>query len=176
MFFQLNNQRFTVKKATLENLDSIENLLIEASKWIESKGLSQWKYYLTNMEGNRNEIVDSIERGDTFVLAFQGEVIGTLTLSDSPTDWDVDIWGDEVWEEESVYLHRVVISRRFKGKGVGQAFLHWAESFCKRKGVKKIRFDCLYNNKNLNSYYQKRYPLKDIVNKFGQHSIYEKIL
>ena len=41
--------------------------------------------------------------------------------------WDRRLWGDE-GHEESVYLHRLAINRRFAGAGLGRTIMTWAET------------------------------------------------
>jgi GNAT superfamily N-acetyltransferase len=168
--------RYSVKKAEVEDTKYIVDLLKDASLWLNSKGLQQWSYYLTDMDGNIDEITESIKSGHSFLMIINDKVAGTLTLEPSPTDWDREIWTNGAEENGCVYLHRFVIKRELKGKGIGEAFLDWAETYCKQEGLKKIRFDCLYNNRGLNQYYQERFAFKEAANVHGKHSKYEKIL
>jgi hypothetical protein len=57
-----------IKKAGMEELDIILDLLKDASWWLKSKGLQQWDYYLTNMDGNLGEITESLGKGHTYLF------------------------------------------------------------------------------------------------------------
>ncbi|WP_175991418.1 GNAT family N-acetyltransferase [Bacillus sp. Marseille-Q1617] len=167
---------YTIKKAGIEELDIILDLLKDASLWLKTKGLTQWDYYLTDMDGNLVEIIDSIRRGHTYLLFWKNEAAGSLTLEPSPNEWDCDIWGDEASEERCLYLHRLVVKRKWKGEGLGAECLNWAESFCQQNGYEKLRFDCLHSNDGLNHYYQTRYTLRETVHVHGVHNKYEKMI
>jgi GNAT superfamily N-acetyltransferase len=171
-----NNLEYTIEKAGLDDLDTVLYLLKNASKWLKSKGLQQWDYYLTDMEGNLKEISDSIRKGSTYLLFIENRGVGTLTLESLPNEWDCELWGAEADEDGCMYLHRLVVEREWKGKGFGDICLDWAESFCQENGYEKIRFDCLHSNNKLNHYYQRRFTLKETVHIHGVHNKYEKIV
>jgi GNAT superfamily N-acetyltransferase len=165
-----------IKKAGMEELDIILDLLKDASWWLKSKGLQQWDYYLTNMDGNLGEITESLGKGHTYLFLLNNRAAGTFTLETSPNEWDCEIWGDAAAEEGCMYLHRLVVKREWRGEGFGDKCLKWAESFCQQNGYEKLRFDCLHSNEGLNQYYQKRYNLKETVHVHGMHNKYEKII
>jgi GNAT superfamily N-acetyltransferase len=165
---------YMIKKVGIEELEIIIDLLIDASWWLKSKGLQQWDYYLTDIDGNLGEITESLKKGNTYLLLLSNRAAGTLTLESSPNKWDCEMWGDAAAEEGCMYLHRLVVKREWKGEGLGAECLKWAESFCQQNGYGKLRFDCLHSNEGLNHYYQKRYKLKETVHFHGTHNKYEK--
>ncbi len=132
--------------------------------WLQTKVTKQWDYYLTDLEGNKEEVVDSLENKATYVLEKSGRIIATLTLEAKPSEWDVEIWG-----KSHGRMSPTCIDWRFIGDGL----LDWAEQKAKATGKKSIRFDCVASNEGLNQYYQSRYPLKEIIHIHGRHSKYE---
>ena len=87
--------------------------------WLQTKVTKQWDYYLTDLEGNKEEVVDSLENKATYVLEKSGRIIATLTLEAKPSEWDVEIWGDKP-REDVTYLHRLAVHRGWT-PGLGRA-------------------------------------------------------
>ena len=161
-----------IRLAKKEDLEEVLELLVNAAGWLRSKGTKQWDYYLTDLEGNKEEVVASIENDSTYIVEQDGKAIATLTLESAPNEWDMDIWGDQAGDDVA-YLHRLAVHRGFAGKGIGASLLDWAENAMRTSGKKSIRFDCIADNEGLNRYYQKRYPLKEVINIHGHHCKYE---
>lgn len=156
----------------MSNLKEVLDLLVNAAEWLQSKETTQWDYYLNDLEGNTDEVSDSIRNGSTYLLLHEDRPIASVTLEDQPSEWDMDLWEGEA-HEHVMYLHRLVLHRDYSGIGLGNKLLDWSENHVKASGRYKIRFDCLASNQGLNSYYQRRYTLKEIANKYGQHCKYE---
>lgn len=161
-----------IRLAKKEDLENVLELLVNAASWLQTKGTKQWDYYLTDLEGNKEEVIDSIEKESTYIVEHNGIVMATLTLESAPNEWDVDVWGEEAGDDVA-YLHRLAVHRDFAGKGIGASLLDWAENAMRTSGKKSIRFDCIADNEGLTRYYQKRYPLKEVIKIHGRHCKYE---
>jgi GNAT superfamily N-acetyltransferase len=175
MRFILDEEVYEITQAKNEDLRKVLNLLVNAATWLKTKRTKQWSYYLTELDGNEEEILHSIKNGATYLVEKEGQHISTLTLEKNPSGWDLDLWGENA-RDDVVYLHRLVVHRNHAGKGIGSALLDWVEKEAQEAGKKIIRFDCIASNEGLNHYYQKRYPLKEVVDIHGRHSKYEIIL
>jgi GNAT superfamily N-acetyltransferase len=173
MILQIKDQEFTLRVAREDDLQKVLTLLVEAADWLQTKGTTQWDYYLTDLEGNKEEVLESIKKQNTYLLVDDGQAVATLTLEDEPSEWDSDIWGEEASQENVIYLHRLVVNRKYSGGGIGDALIDWAKEDVRNRGKNYIRFDCLNNNVGLNNYYQRHYRLKEIANIYGKHSKYE---
>ncbi|WP_270168650.1 GNAT family N-acetyltransferase [Paenibacillus sp. SYP-B4298] len=50
-------------------------------------------------------------------------------------------WISELWQEldhiESGYIHRFAVNRNYKGLGIGEQLIIWAEDFIRNNGKKK---------------------------------------
>ncbi|MDX8361492.1 GNAT family N-acetyltransferase [Cytobacillus sp. IB215316] len=167
---------FHLKSAKEKDLQVVLQLLIQAATWLQTKGTTQWDYYLTHLEENTQEILDSILKGNTYILLKENKAIATITLEDQPTEWDTDIWGQARNNNNIVYLHRIVVHREYAGKQIGEKLIEWAVQLVKGQGKQYIRFDCLRSNKGLNTYYQRKYELKGIANIYGEHCKYEIVV
>ena len=58
----------TIRLAKREDLEKVIGLLVNAAGWLQTKGTKQWNYYLTDLEGNVDEIVTSIENKSTYIV------------------------------------------------------------------------------------------------------------
>lgn len=164
---------FNLRVATENELGQVLELLVGAAQWLQTKATTQWDYYMTDLEGNTKEVLDSIEKRNTYILEQDGEAAASVTLEGEPSEWDCDIWGEEAGQSDAVYLHRLVVNRKFAGTGIGEALMDWAKKQVRDQGKKCIRFDCLSSNEGLNRYYQRYHELKGIANIYGRHSKYE---
>ncbi|QTN00702.1 GNAT family N-acetyltransferase [Sediminibacillus dalangtanensis] len=173
MKWTIDEQDFLWRKAETSDLNGVLSLLQQAGRWLQTKNTTQWDYYVTDLQGNTAEVKDSIDNHHTYVLESDGQAIASITLEDSPSEWDFSIWGEEAGEAPAFYLHRMVVHRDYAGKEIGGRMIEWAREVAKEKEKKCIRFDCLASNSGLNHYYQKRYRRVGIANVYGQHSKYE---
>jgi GNAT superfamily N-acetyltransferase len=173
MKLSIDEEVFELKQAKSEDLHKVLDLLVQAAEWLQTKNTTQWEYYITNLEKNTQEVIDSIMNGSTYILEKGDHIVASITLEHSANEWDMDIWGQNASEGDAVYLHRLVVHREYAGKSIGSYLMGWAEEYVKTTEKSCIRFDCLANNEGLNNYYQRRYELKEIVNIYGKHCKYE---
>lgn len=71
-----------------------------------------------------------------FLFRQNEELAGVVMLLPEASGWDRRLWGDE-GHEESVYLHRLAINRRFAGAGLGRTIMTWAETGVSCPGKRK---------------------------------------
>ena len=163
MNLHVNDRKFTIRKAKKEDISKVLSLLVEAAEWLKTKKTTQWDYYLTDLEGNMEEVMESINRLNTYLLETDGVAVASITLEEEPGEWDREIWGDEAAQDDAVYLHRLVVNREYAGLGLGDALIEWAKNDVSQRGKKYIRFDCLNSNEGLNSFYQRHTPSRELL-------------
>ncbi|WP_194841287.1 GNAT family N-acetyltransferase [Salinibacillus xinjiangensis] len=173
MDIQMNQEWYQLVQVQKRDLQDVLELLVQAAKWLQTKNTTQWDYYIKDLEGNTQEVLDSIENNSTFLLRKNGRAIATITLENTPNDWDCEMWEEAVKDEGVVYLHRIVIHREYAGQKLGEQLIDWAKDYMREQGGRYIRFDCLGTNEGLNRYYQKHYEFKGVVNKYSKHCKYE---
>ncbi len=66
---------------------------------------------------------------------------------------DLLFWPD-IPQEESAFVHRLVVARRFKGQGVSTALLQWAVQHTRACGRKFLRLDCDAERRRLRALYE----------------------
>ena len=134
-----------IRRAVVDEAGTIASLLQETALWILSKGIRQW-----NPEMFTTEYVEKLfaER-EIYVAESDGEIIGLFTLQ-----WSDPSYWRELDNEESGYLHRLVVRRSAGGSGLGRRMLDWAEDYIRLQGKRWIRLDCMAENTKLNEFYQ----------------------
>ncbi|TYS89616.1 hypothetical protein [Rossellomorea aquimaris] len=60
-------------------------LLVNAATWLKTKRTKQWRYYLTDLDGNEEEVLHSNENEATHFVEKEGQPIFPLTLK--KTKW-----------------------------------------------------------------------------------------
>ncbi len=136
----------TVQRASRDESQYILDLWKGSAMWLKSIGINQWEPDYFKIE----QVIDLFDKGfEVFVAKLNDEYVGTLYIC----------WSDpELWEEldhiESGYIHRFAVHRNYKGLGIGEQLIIWAEDFIRDNGKKKIRLDCMAENMRLNQYYK----------------------
>ncbi|XEC94088.1 GNAT family N-acetyltransferase [Paenibacillus tarimensis] len=139
------SESLSIRRATDEDVDDIRSLFIDAAQWIHStRGFWQWR-----VESFEREIVDAFVRdNEVFVAVLRNELVGCFSVH-----WGYEeIWGEQ-FHEDAGYVHRLCVSRKRKGEGIGRELIRYAESYVRAKGKSRLRLDCMADNPRLNSYY-----------------------
>lgn len=63
------------------------------------------------------------------------------------------IWGPTSLDR-ALYLHRIVTSSAFRGRGYVRSIVSWAIAFARDSGLRFVRMDTWADNQKLNDYYQ----------------------
>ncbi len=135
-----------IRTAQIEDLEGVQKLYVEAARWIRfSQGIIQWSEDTFTTDYLEQFICEN----DVFVAYLEGELVGCFSIH-----WKYEeIWG-ELFHDNAGYVHRLVVSRKYKGQGIGGHFITWAEAYIKNKGKKWLRLDCMADNPALNQYYR----------------------
>lgn len=127
----------------------IIQLLKEIATWLKSEEIDQWSYLLS--EGEDDEIEQAILNSETYVAEYDKKLIGTFTISSILSEWDLNLWGNQV--NRSLYLHRLAIDIVHKGNGWGYEIIRWIEEEFSGQYM-YLRLDCVSNNPRLNQFYR----------------------
>ncbi|MCB5336198.1 hypothetical protein JTE87_03117 [Bacillus amyloliquefaciens] len=118
---------FRVTSARKDDEEEVMDLLVQAAEWLRDKGSNQWSGLLQGED--THNMREAIAKGYVFLFRQNEELAGVVMLLPEASGWDRRLWGDE-GHEESVYLHRLAINRRFAGAGLGRTIMTWAETGC----------------------------------------------
>lgn len=134
-----------IRLATKRDANNIANLIEQRAVALNEQGSDQWTEYLEQdlVERVRTDITE----GSVYVFEDDQQILASIALL-PPDDWDDNLWDDS---ERGQYIHRIVVSEKLKGRGVGQQLMeHVLEEADEDE---PIRLDCVADNEFLNSYY-----------------------
>ena len=141
-------------RAADDNVDftAIIRLIQEAADWLRTRGTDQWARPWPNEAGRDSRIRAALRQGKTWICWDQGIPAATIT-----TDPDEDpYWAAEDRAEPAVYVHRLAVSRKYSGYGLGAALLDWAALTGRREHQANwVRVSAWTDNHSLHAYYQK---------------------
>lgn len=144
---------FIMKQATQSDTKEILTLLVDTAKWFKEKGSSQWEGLLQGIDSHRT--TEAIQRGDVFVCKKGKDIAGMVMLLQSPSEWDIGLWGDSaVQQNDSLYLHRLAINRKYADHQLGREILTWCQQSIRFENRLRIRLDCVAENAFLNQFYR----------------------
>lgn len=133
-----------IRLATVADVPSIDALILTKATAFKLAGKTQWQKYL---EPSRTEFVTyDVTNGTVYVYEENDTIVGAVSLI-PPTSWDENLWDDP---DAAVYVHRLVVDSRHKGKQIGAQLMRQAMTESKR-----IRLDCVATNSFLNEYYSR---------------------
>lgn len=135
-----------IRKAAPEDARRILELWQGLGTWLQSEGIDQWRPDLFSLD----EILGYLADGSELMLAVRhDDLAGTYLIMWS----DPSVWG-ELDEADAGYIHRLAVSRTYRGLKLGRVLLQHAEARIKQNGKKTARLDCMADNERLNRYYR----------------------
>ncbi|MBY8879096.1 GNAT family N-acetyltransferase [Actinacidiphila acidipaludis] len=137
--------KITMRPAKPSELGTVEDLLTEASVWLAQRGIDQWQF-----PPHRDRITHAIEHGECFIAEMDGTIIGTITLDAHP---DPEFWVADDEPNDALYVHRMAVTRKAAGAGVGAVMLEWASKRAAEAGKGWLRLDAWRTNEGLHRYY-----------------------
>lgn len=142
---------FFLNRATGDHLDAIIGLVEEAAAWLRGKDTDQWAQPWPSREARDWRIRTDLSAGKTWIAWHASGPAATITAERAPdqklrADWDA---------QPATYVRRLVVSRRFAGRGLGSELLNWAgRRAARRYGARWIRIDVWTTNNALHKYYE----------------------
>jgi GNAT superfamily N-acetyltransferase len=136
----------TVRQARRADVNAVEELLIEAARWVDALGEVMWE------EGElaAGRVAAEVEEGQFFLAVVDGEPGGAIKFQLE----DRLFWPD-LTQSESAFVHRLVVGRRYKGLGVSTALLQWAVDRARAMGKRYLRLDCDASRPKLRALYER---------------------
>jgi len=126
----------------------VEGMLREAARWVDAMGVVMWD----EGELDSSRIAREVADGQFFVAEVDGTIVGAIRFQLE----DRLFWPDLV-QADSAFVHRLVVARAFKGRGVSTALLEWSVERARAMGRRFLRLDCD----------AERAKLRDLYERFG---------
>ncbi len=135
-----------VRHAEERDLPVVEALLLEAACWVDALGVVMWE----DGELERERLAAEIAAGQFFLAESDGAAAGVVRFQlEDPLFWP------DMPSGEAAFVHRLAVSRQFKGLGVSSALLGWAVAHARELGRKYLRLDCDASRPKLRALYER---------------------
>lgn len=135
-----------VRPALPADTNTVRNLLLEAAAWVDALGVVMWEAGELEFDAVAGEVA-----AGQFVLAeIDGLPAGAIRFQ-----LDDDLFWPDLTGGDSAFVHRLVVSRAFKGRGVSSALLHWAADQARSLGKAWLRLDCDDDRPKLKALYER---------------------
>jgi GNAT superfamily N-acetyltransferase len=132
---------------------TILGLIQEAADWLRTKNTDQWARPWPDQEGLERRIRAAILQGTSWICWDDTTPAATITADPREDPY----WSEAHPAEPAIYVHRLVVSRKYAGQGLGAALLDWAGGTARRKhGASWIRLSAWTTNDRLHSYYRRQ--------------------
>jgi hypothetical protein len=135
-----------MRQATSADLDTVLEILLERTVWLQARGSDQWNHGRDFRDG----LEARIAHGQTWLAEEDGEAIGTVTIrrGGNPAFWTPDELTDR-----ALYASKsaTVLDR---GGGLGPMILRWLRNRAAEREMHYLRWDAWRTNDQLHAYYQ----------------------
>lgn len=125
------------------DLQIIYKLFEEAILFLKQNNYIGWKSY------DKAFIKNEVKNSSVYKLVTGDEIVCVFSVCYS----DALIWREKE-NGNAVYLHRLVLNRKFEGKKVFKNVLEWVLALAREKGLACVRMDTWAENEKLIGYYQ----------------------
>lgn len=134
-----------IRKATTADIALIEDILLEAVKWLDSIGKHGWNE--EDVKWESLSLHHSIEH--FYIMEKENEAIATFLLADEdPIFWK------ELPKGESLYIHKLCVRRKAAKSGASVMILDFFKNEAKRLGMDACRLDCKSHKPELRHFYE----------------------
>jgi GNAT superfamily N-acetyltransferase len=135
-----------IRLARAEDARTISGILSEAAKWLEESGMRMWR----DGELTEESVSADIATGLFYIAESDFEAAGTIKFQLQ----DALFWPD-VPQDESAFVHRLAIRRKFAGRGISDALLQWAVDRARSMDRRYLRLDCEAARSRLREVYER---------------------
>ena len=147
----MNNSNLSIRKATIEDLVQVMQIIKSCTKHMISKNIFQWNEKYPNIETFQNDI----ENEHLYVLSLQNnELIGCVSITFEMDEFYKTIdWISPT--AKNIYVHRLAVHPNNQGQGHAKIIMNFIE----KKGIENfcesIRLDTFSMNNKNNTLYTK---------------------
>jgi len=135
----------TVRQAAAGEVAIVDAMIREAAAWVDALGVVMWD----DGELDADRIAAEVRGGMFHLAVIDGEVAGAIRFQLD----DALFWPDRP-AGEAAFVHRLVVRRAFKGRGVARALLEWGMRHARAQGRGLLRLDCDANRPKLRALYE----------------------
>lgn len=126
--------KLSIRKARVEDVDRILELIRESQKIMNQQNNFQW----SDTYPGRENILRDIKHEGSFILELNGEMIGSLTMLEpkfTGGDMVYEYEGRRIWmtddDENYMFVGRSALSPRVRNQGLAATFLEEIFRICR---------------------------------------------
>lgn len=134
---------YKITHATIDDLPAIYHLFEEAIRFQKANNYIGWNSY------DKEFIQADIQNRLLFKIVNEYEIVCIFSICFT----DELIWREKE-NGDAIYLHRVVVNRKFTGEQLFKKVLDWTIQFAKNKGLHYVRMDTWAENEKIITYYK----------------------
>lgn len=163
-----------IRKATVNDLDSIMKIIKETVEEMRSYNNTQWD----ESYPQASNFAYDIEKEELYVEDIDKEVAGFICVNYiEPDEYKELNWS---LDEKSMVVHRMAVNNAHRNKGVAKNLMKFAEELAREQNVKYLKTDTYSINIKMNSLFKKcGYKLIGEMSFLGKEKpfyCYDKIL
>jgi GNAT superfamily N-acetyltransferase len=138
---------FTIREAAAEDVVPLSGILLEAARWLESRGQPLWR----DDELQPDRLATEIAQGLYFIGAnSDGTLVATIRFQHD----DTLFWPDAA-TGDAAYIHRLAVRRSAAGGVASSAMMRWAVDRTRSIGRPFLRLDCEASRARLRLVYER---------------------
>ena len=122
----------TIRQARATDAGIVQDMLEEAATWVDALGVVMWEEGELTAGRVDNEIADGL----FFIADVDNDPAGVVRFQ-----LEDRLFWPELTQDDSAFIHRLVVRRRYKGLGVSTALMEWAISRARTMGKRYLRLD-----------------------------------
>jgi GNAT superfamily N-acetyltransferase len=136
----------TVRQAHAADAPVMQDMLEEAARWVNALGVVMWD------EGELapGPFEREVAAGQFFIAEVDGDPAGIVRFQ-----LDDRLFWPDLTTDDSAFIHRLVVRRRYKGLGVSTALMEWAVSRARTIGKRYLRLDTDASRPKLRELYER---------------------
>ena len=164
---------FRLRKSEISEFNIALKLLKSAAEFLSDKNINQWGYWTNPPKEKIQWVKDGFKNKEFYFIENQNQtILGMVRILKE----DLLYWGD--MNDSAMYIHSLVIEKRYKGQQIGKRVVQKIENDAKNSGIKYLRLDCDSSNENLCEYYTNIgfNKVGEKLLKLGKYNLYEKQL
>ena len=142
-------------------------IMKEAAQWLIEINQPLWK------------LEDLVKEKITKGLSEENFIVGYI--NDEPAaamilQWEDKLFWPNINKNQSGFIHKLSIKRKFAGQGLAKKLINYAETECKNKNINYLRLDCAADRPKLCNFYEQNGFIKVDRRMVGVYDIafYEK--
>lgn len=136
--------QLVVKSISENELEHFLAVLKETAIWLRSEGKEMWnEQQLSSVNLLKNNVMDEL-----FIGCKNDEVAAVMILQDE----DKLFWPSA--KNDSLFLHKLAVRRKYAKQGVSKDMIDWAKSRARYLNKKYLRLDCDAERHKLCDFYE----------------------